>query len=518
MSSKGYLAFHLHAHLPYVRHPEHPSFLEERWFFDAIVDTYVPLLARFQQLHDEGVPFRLSMTLTPSLLAMFGDPLLQERFQHHLDMQQELCESELQRTEGDPQFGPVVQMYQRRLAEVQHQWARFGGNLANGFRALRDTKHLTITTCGATHGFLPHMQLVPGAVSRQLRYAVETHERYLEQPPDGIWLPECAYYPGLEKHLLDNGILYFFVDSHSFYLGNPRSLRDVHSHVYLPNGVAAFARDVESSKQVWSADEGYPGDGVYRDFYRDVGFDLPLEYVAPYVHDGSIRILTGFKYHAITGRTEHKNVYNPALAQQKVEGHARHFVWCREQQARWLAERIDRAPLVVAPYDAELFGHWWFEGPDFLYHVFKAAADNPVIDCIACKDYMLKYPYAQVVTPSPSSWGDGGYYRFWINSSNEWIYTHLNALARRLDSLLTGGVPETPWSQRAIRQAEAELLLAQSSDWAFIMSTDTSPGYATMRTVRHLAYLNNLLGALESGQQPPMLEEMEYRDNAFRRG
>jgi 1,4-alpha-glucan branching enzyme len=381
---------------------------------------------------------------------------------------------------------------------------------------LRDQRHLTLTTCGATHGFLPHMQHVPGAVARQLRFAVETHERYLEQPPDGIWLPECAYYPGLERELLKHGILYFFVDTHALHLGLPRSLRGVHSHVYLPNGVAAFARDAESSKQVWSAEEGYPGDGLYRDFYRDVGFDLPLDYVAAHIHDQRIRILTGFKYYAITGKTELKKAYDPFAAQQRVEEHARNFVWCREQQVRYLSERLDRAPLIVAPYDAELFGHWWFEGPDFLYWVFKAAAENPVVECIAAKDYMLKYPSAQVVTPNPSSWGDGGYYRVWINGTNEWIYPHLNAAGRLLDSQHTGGAAAMPWGRRALRQAERELLLAQASDWAFIMSTGTSPGYATTRTVRHLAYLRHLLSCLNAGQEPSLLGEMEQRDNIFR--
>jgi 1,4-alpha-glucan branching enzyme len=510
--STGYLALHLHAHLPMVRHPEHESFLEERWFFDAICDTYVPLILRFEQLHDEGVPFRLSMTLSPTLLSMFTDQLLGERLQRHLNSQMELCEKELKRTAGDPQFEPVVRMYEERLARVQHTLARFGGNLAGAFRMFADMGHLEITTCGATHGFLPHMQLIPGAVDRQLRLAVETHQRVLDRNPDGIWLPECAYAPGLEENLKRHGIVYFFTDSHALHLGNPRSLRGVHSHVYLPNGVAAFARDTESSKQVWSADEGYPGDGLYRDFYRDVGFDMPLEYVAPYIHLGDTRILTGFKYYAITGETKNKNVYNPALAQEKAREHAYHFIWCREQQMKWLGERMDRAPLVVAPYDAELFGHWWFEGPDFLYHLFRAAADNPVVETIAARDYLLKTPRAQIVTPNASSWGDGGYYRVWANASNEWIYTHLNAAAR-LQPVGSGGVEG--WQQRALRQADRELVLAQASDWAFIMTTGTSPGYATWRTVKHLADLRILRDALASNKEPEALGDMEWRDRIF---
>jgi 1,4-alpha-glucan branching enzyme len=512
---KGYLALHLHAHLPFVRHPEYNPFLEERWFFDAIVDTYVPLLTRFEQLHNEGIPFRLSMTLSPTLLAMFNDALLQERFEAHLERQFELCAKELIRTIDDPSFSHVVDMYYKRLNDVARQIGRFGHNLANGFRMLADMGHLEILTCAATHGFLPHMQLVPGAVARQLRTAVDTHQRLLERRPDGIWLPECAYYPGLEDQLLDNGLLYFYCDSHALHLGSPRSLRGVHSHVYLPNGVAAFGRDIDSSKQVWSAKEGYPGDGIYRDFYRDVGFDLPLEYVAPYIHDKDTRILTGFKYYRITGETDQKEPYDPEAALQQAENHARHFVWCREQQARWLGQHLDRPPIIVSPYDAELFGHWWYEGPDFLYFVFKAAAENPVIEAIAAKDYLVMHPSAQVVTPNPSSWGDGGYYRVWVNGRNEWIYPHLNASARKMHGIAQNCAFDTPWSMRAMIQAERELLLAQASDWAFIMTTGTSPGYATSRTTRHLVDFNHLRNALETGREPTLLHDIEHRDLVF---
>jgi 1,4-alpha-glucan branching enzyme len=513
--AQGYLALHLHAHLPFVRHPEHPTFLEERWFFDAIVDTYVPLIRRFEQLHTEGVPFRLSMTMTPTLLSMFADGLLQERFRAHLDKQRELADREFVRTADDAQFRPVVEMYQRRLNDVAMEYARFGGNFASAFRMLADMGHLELTTCGATHGFLPHMQLIPGAVARQLRVAVETHQRLLGRSPDGIWLPECAYYPGLERELKDHGLLYFFADSHALTLGLPRSLRGVHSHVYMENGVAAFGRDVESSRQVWSAREGYPGDVAYRDFYRDIGFDLPREYMAPYIHLGDTPILTGFKYYAITGDSEHKVPYQPEVAQQRIAEHAAHFVAAREEQVRWLSTQLDRPPVVVSPYDAELFGHWWYEGPEFLYHVLRLTAQSPVLDAIAAKDYLLRFPYAQVVTPNASSWGSEGYYRFWLNGYNEWVYPHLNAMARLIPASVPERLAGEGWAHRALRQAERELLLAQSSDWPFIMSTGTSPGYAAHRIVRHLHDCRELLAALDSGIEPQRLSEMEERDNLF---
>ena len=115
-------------------------------------------------------------------------------------------------------------------------------------------------------------------------------------------------------------------------------------------GVAAFARDPESSQQVWSAREGYPGDRHYRDFYRDIGFDLPLPYIGPYLHPDGHRSYTGIKYHAIThGELHDKWVYDPAIARQRAGEHAAHFRTMRQQQIERLAGGMDRPPIVVSP-------------------------------------------------------------------------------------------------------------------------------------------------------------------------
>jgi len=140
--------------------------------------------------------------------------------------------------------------------------------------------------------------------------------------------------------------------------------------------VAAFGRDPDSSKQVWSADEGYPGDFWYRDFYRDIGFDLDYDYVRPYLPPTGQRIHTGLKYHRITGKTDQKEPYDPERARSRVQEHADHFVETRLGQVAWLARQMERPPIVVCPYDAELFGHWWFEGPWWLEMVFRRLAET----------------------------------------------------------------------------------------------------------------------------------------------
>ncbi len=510
----------LHAHLPYVRHPEHERHLEERWLFEAITETYIPLIRMMQRLRADGVKFRLTMSLTPSLLAMLEDELLRHRYLRFLDEHIELARREIERTYREArEFHHLAHMYHDRLQDCRKLFAdEFGTFIARAFREAMEAGFLEIITCAATHMFLPLAKHTPSAIRRQLRVGAAYHEYVLGRRPEGIWLPECGYFPGLEAYLLDEGLRYFFVDTHGIEHGYPAPVYGVHAPVYCENGVAAFGRDKESSKQVWSADEGYPGSAEYRDFYRDIGFDLPLEYVGPYVHDGGVRIHTGFKYHSITGKTASKRIYDPHAAYEKTKEHAANFHFNRVEQVKHLSNVIDRPPVIIAPYDAELFGHWWFEGVYFLEHAIRKYAEFPgIIDLAAAQDYLADYPTNQMVTPAESSWGAGGYSGFWLSAANEWIYPHLVELAARMDELNERFMPHPPeFVQRAIKQARRELMLLQSSDWAFIMQTGTMVDYAVSRTKMHIANFNHIYEGLMTGTlAEEFLADCEWKNNIF---
>ncbi len=237
-----------------------------------------------------------------------------------------------------------------------------------------------------------------------------------------------------------------------------------------PNNIAYFARDVETSNSVWSADEGYPGDPNYREFYRDIGFDLDYDYIKPYIHESGLRIATGIKYHKVTSKGTpmvHKEPYDPDVAYARTVEHASHFVNQRADQVNYLSGIMDREPLVVSMYDAELFGHWWYEGPSFIYNILKTMAGNPNIKTITPSEYLDKYPHNQTATPPMCSWGYMGYSEFWLNGSNDWIYPHLHKADEQMVELANKFKnTDDAVIIRALNQAGRELLLAQSSDWA----------------------------------------------------
>ena len=280
MNPKGYFALVLHAHLPFVRHPEYDRFLEEDWFFEALTETYLPLLDVYEGLVRDGVHFRVTMSLTPTLLSMMTDPLLQGRYVRYLDERLEALKGERQRTAHDSYFHPVVLFYTQFFEHLRQRFVEQDHlDVTLAFRRLMESGHLEIITCGATHGYFPLLATHEESLYAQLSMAVRTHQRILGRRPRGIWLPECGYKPGVDRILNEFGIDHFFVDSHGLLNADPRPKYGVHRPARTPGGPAAFARDYESSKQVWSAEEGYPGDPAYREFYRDAGFEIGRAHV-----------------------------------------------------------------------------------------------------------------------------------------------------------------------------------------------------------------------------------------------
>jgi len=489
--TKGFLCLVLHAHLPFVRHPECEYMMEENWFYEALTETYLPLLSVFQNLKNDNVPFRITMSITPPLCAMFGDELLKERYSRHINKLIELAGKEVDRTIKHPEFSQPAMMYLERFSFCKMLYEDvYNRDMISAFRQLQDSGHLEIITCGATHGFLPTMQFNPNAVRAQIFTAVNSYTLCMNRSPRGIWLPECGYYPGLEKILHEAGLDFFFIDTHGVLFADPQPRYGVYAPVYCKEApVAVFGRDMESSRQVWSAEAGYPGNPLYRDFYRDIGFDLDMDYIKPYVDPIGIRIHTGMKYYRITGKGDQKKLpYNRDLAMRTANEHAGNFMFNREKQAEYLSSIMDRNPLIVAPYDAELFGHWWYEGPEWLnYLIRKIAFEQDAIHLMTPSDYLYLYPKNQVCEPSFSSWGEGGYSDVWLREDNDWIYRHLHRIEERMVEYATKYENADGLLRRTLNQMARELLLAQSSDWAFIMKTGTMVQYAVRRTKEHIA-------------------------------
>jgi 1,4-alpha-glucan branching enzyme len=514
---QGYLALVLHAHLPYVRHPEHQDSLEENWLFEAITETYVPLFLVLDGLIEDEIDFRLTLSLSPTLASMLLDPLLQSRYLKRLERTIELAEKEVARTASLPAFHPLAQMYHRLFLRVHDAFvARYQMNLAGALQRYQQTGKVEVIASAATHGYLPLLSVSESAVRAQIRVGVEHYRQTFGREPKGFWLPECGYYPGVDRVLGEHGIGYTILETHGVTRADHRPRHGVYAPIVCPSGMAAFGRDPDCSQQVWSATVGYPGDYDYREFYRDIGHDLDLDYIRPYIHPDGIRLDTGIKYYRITGSGKHKEPYVPEWAEHKAATHAAHFLSERIKQVKSLAAGMDPKPLVVAPYDAELFGHWWFEGPHWLDCLIRETAAQDTVRLVTLSEYLDEYPQNQMATPCLSSWGRNGFNEVWLNSGNDWIYRHLQQGAELLERLGGANQQATGVTRRALDQAARELLLAQASDWAFMINSGTMQEYATRRTKSHLHRLYHLGEQIESGQvDEDALGVLESQDCIF---
>jgi 1,4-alpha-glucan branching enzyme len=485
----------LHAHLPFIRHPENPVHLEESWFFEAVHETYLPLLERLDGLDAAGGRQLLTLSISAPLMAMFDDTLLRDRCRHHLVRLVELGEQEQERTAGDPAMAPLAAWYLERFTRQLALWDAVDQDLTGAFARLARRGVLELITCVGTHGFLP---LMLHDASREAQI-ITSAEHFYERTglrSRGMWMGECAYWWGVDAMLARAGVEYTFVDEHGITSASRPPLRGTLAPLHSPAGVAFFGRDAASSRQVWSATEGYPGDFRYREFYRDIGWDLPWETIGPWLHPDGIRLDTGFKYHRITSRQADvdKQPWVPADAMQAVEAHAEHFVQSRVHQLCDAAEHLnlDR-PVVTCPYDAELFGHWWFEGPAWIEAVIRRAMHHPRIQCTTPGAWLDQGVPLQVAEPAPSSWGEHGDYSVWLNPLNADFYPILQHAEHtlRAHALVHLHQPD-PWTRRVFNQAARELMLAQASDWAFIVKTNTAVPYARARTREHTDHVHQL--------------------------
>lgn len=503
----------LHAHLPYVRHPEHEYFLEENWLFEAITESYLPLIHVFRRLEHEGIPFSLTLSISPTLMAMLQDRLLGERYMRYLDQRIELTRRELHRTRSDPEFNETVRMYHDRFVMFRDLYdSVYKRDLVTAFSSFREGGRLEIITTAATHGFLPHLNCSEESVSAQLGVAAANYEAVFGDRPEGLWLPECGYYEGLDSLIARAGYGYFFMEAHGVMFGTPPPSFGTWTPVVTPAEMVVFPRDPFASGQVWSS-VGYPGDFHYRDFYRDIGFDLPREYLSPVLPSHEIGTFTGLKYYRITNDRGEKEPYNRAAALARAEVHAEHFV----REIRALRERMgvfsETAPCVTCAFDAELFGHWWFEGPEWLETVFRKLADTGNdVRPLTARDYMgeVRPDKLPAVSPAPSSWGRGGAGAVWLNRSNDWIYPMIHRAAGKMVRLAEDGIgpkknvnPEAiDNSGQLLNSAAVELLLAQASDWPFLIDGNEAPHYSELRVRGHIERFNRVIGHLEKDSQP----------------
>lgn len=507
--TKGKLALVLHAHLPYVR-SANPGSLEEDWFFQALMECYLPLLEVLETSvkANDQTP-KITISLSPTLLSLLSDQELKSRFPEWVNLRLNLLEKS---TKAQNEAGRYLS---KNIKNQLQNWLDCEGEIIQRFSQLEQLNAVDLLTCAATHGYLPLLRETPEAVKGQLKTAVREHQRFFGKKPKGIWLPECAYYEGLDHLMRECDLRYSVLDGHGVLHANPRPKFGIYAPICTKNGIAFFGRDSDSTLPVWSAREGYPGNPEYREFHRDLGWDMPLEELQK-LGIKSNRPL-GLKLYKVTGNSSirEKDIYHPQLASKQVIDHAKDYLIGRKRQLLKLKEETGINPLLIAPFDAELFGHWWFEGPMFIAEIFRQAQTYQ-IQFTHLKDYLTSKRDIQLCEPCPSSWGQGGFHKYWLNETNAWVVNEWSKAGKAMVERCSNGV-SSQLNLRILQQAARELLLSQSSDWSFILRAGTTTEIAKERIHRHLNRFWILMQAVESKDylSESDLKELELEDAIF---
>ncbi|HPQ71446.1 MAG TPA: DUF1957 domain-containing protein [bacterium] len=556
--SLGKFTFVLHTHLPYVLgHGKWPHGTD--WLNEAAVECYIPLLNVFNRLVDEGIKPAITIGLTPILCEQLAHPAFPEILNDYIDQKIEASVNDYEafaRT-GDSKESLAAMWRDYFMAISRDFNEKYHRDIVGSFRKLQDDGHIEIITCAATHGYLPLLGS-DEAVRAQVRTGVETYRKHFGKQPAGIWLPECAYRPsyawthpvdfpgkktcdraGVEEVLHENGISYFIVDSHLLEGGKPigayidrfdalqrlwGQFEKAYTHIegdpktprksYLvssrggPKVAAILVRDTQTALQVWSGEYGYPGDGNYLDFHKK-------------------HFPGGNRYWRVTGAKVDlgdKKEYDPSIIAARLNENAGHFKDLIKKQLTAYRDEVGEAGILVAPFDTELFGHWWFEGPEFIYNVCKWVAADPDLEPATGGQMLQTNPPTEIIAIPEGSWGEGGYHYIWLNEWTEWSWKHIYLAETKMGELAEAfAASDDPTIKRLMKQLARELLLLEASDWQFLISTWSARDYAEMRLSVHDEYFKRLVGILDhyrangglSDADGNFLDELEAQDSVF---
>lgn len=504
----GVFALMLHSHIPYCRKSGvWPA--GEEWLFEAMNETYIPLLIALRALHLDGIKPRVMVGLVPVLMEQLADGYMKDRFCSYMEDKIARARSDIRRFRSD-RAREAVAGYWLELFEANYQayTTDFYRDILGTLKWLQDQRAIEVLTSAATHAFLPLLER-DSAVFAQVRLGIETYKQYFGRPPRGFWLPECAYRPsewssreqrmrqGLDEWLGREGIAYFFVEhvgiQRASFVENRHQEQAATTYrgYRLPSGIAVFGRNQATGKQVWSPDQGYPGDPAYLEFHRK---------------DPE----SGLRFWRITGHME-KQLYDVEAGRKRVQVQARHFVnLIRQLLDETATPGVE--PIIVAPYDCELFGHWWHEGVAWLEQVYRILSQEKSVACCSLGAYSDQYKEDfSTITMSPSTWGLNSDYTVWQNPEHAWLWPYINSSSLEAEQVLAQARPEDERGHRILRQMARELLLMQGSDWPFLLFTMQAKEYANQRFHHHHQRFRKLIWAAQDLHDHGRLSEAELR-------
>jgi 1,4-alpha-glucan branching enzyme len=514
MERKQIISVVLNGHLPFVRHPERRQPCEEQWFFEALSETWLPLLEALDRLDGDHVPFCLALSLSPTLCHMLRDKMLLRRYLEYTDRQIEFGRRELERTAAEGELHALARTYYDRQIERRISFTeRHEKNILKAFDYYQRKGRIEILATAATHAFFPFLVSFPEAMHAQIEVATGVCRRHFGKYPQGFWLPELGWTGEIEAYLRSFNFGYTIVDTHGTVFGRPPAKKGSFYPVKTPQGIFVLARDYHAAEHMSRIVRA----GSYRDNGRDAGYELPAGVIGPFMNCSGGRGSTGDKYWN-SGKNGRNPLYNPREAGEKAADHAREFLEERSARLQAAEKHMEESPVSLCVFDADSLGRFWHEGPVFLESLFRMGRGYQNIRFMTPSEYLYKQDAGtfQVSAPEFSSGGMNGYAETWLDASNDWMYRHLNRAMDRMVELAERFPDDSGLKERTLNQAAREILLAQASDWPRMLYRQESAEYARSQIEGALRNFTTIYEALGSGYiSTEWLTSLEKRHNIF---
>ena len=515
MSNTPVISLVLHGHAPFVRNIESASIPQEQWLFESLSETYIPLLQVFERLDRDHVPFKVGLSLSPTLCHMLTDEVIIERYLNYVDKQIEFGQREQERASGNPEILTLAKYNYDKIIEKRIVFTeKYEKNILKGFDSFQKKGRVEILATAATHAFLPFYTNYPEAVQAQFEVSLHTYRSNFGKYPQGFWLPELGWKDDLDSWLRAYNFCYTIVDSHSLPFGRPAAEKGNFYPVKTALGTIVFGRNFYASKSI----EELSKDPLFRFYYRDQGFELQSALVNSFLGKNGSRIGTGFKYWAAAIDNSGNEIYQPELAIKKAQEKAKEFFKTQYSQLIAAAGHMDQSPLSLCAFEADTFGRFWHEGPEFLECFFREAAETENLYFMSPADYYYKQDNAELQTLMPefSSWGSEGYAQTWLDASNDWMYYHTMRALERMVEIAERFPNNTGLKERALNQAAREILLVLASDWSKLLCRQEGADYAKSKIESSLRNFTTIYEALGSNYiSTEWLTQLEKRHNIF---
>ncbi len=553
----------LHTHLPFVlHHGTAPHGVD--WLNEAVAECYIPLLNVFNDSLNEGITPNVTLDISPILCEQMEHPDFKNIFVNYCD--EKIQAARIDREDFkhwgyDPHHIWLTEFWENWYADRKRDFLeKYNGSIVQSLKKLQDRDAIEIMTCGVTHGYMPLLGF-DKTVDLQVHAAVENYRKHFGRDPKGIWLPECAYRPayewhsaipvqpfhtphfrkGVEEILAKYNLKYFVTDQNLLERSQPIGAFDSEKKFFntvlspyfkhtpwnfdkstlrlfltasgddVSKGTATiFTRHSDLSMLVWSGEAGYPGEPDYLDFHK--------KHLKSYL-----------RYWRVTDNKAdmmYKTLYHPDWIFKKIDLQANHFIHQIENSVNYYHNITGKFATLTTPFDTELFGHWWFEGPEFIRALIRGFNHSPWVKMSKANDQLEIINPQEVIKIPEGSWGENNNHDVWINEQNKWtwefIYNDELKLHNLLKEINLDNLSEIP--KRVLTQALRELMLLQSSDWQFLIHTLSAKDYAEQRFFYHHSDFNKLCDIAQniiankveiSSEDLLYLEEVESRDSVF---